>query len=94
MTNFTESNQSYAKFMINDEDEDLWSQFTGRCLLFGIKQNKSIEHILEYIFETYHVGIERQNIPTSINKINEDIIDFLEHMDQLWQIYKKITIKM
>ncbi|MBT3298456.1 hypothetical protein HN385_06020 [archaeon] len=83
MTNFTESNQSYAKFMINDEDEDLWSQFTGRCLLFGIKQNKSIEHILEYIFETYHVGIERQNIPTSINKINEDIIDFLEHMDQL-----------
>jgi len=66
------SNKKYAEWMRDNENEKEWSLFAGRCLLSGIKQNQSIEHILEYIFETYH-NFSLEEIPISVDDIDEDM---------------------
>ena len=44
----------YADFVLKNPEEDEWSKFIGRCMLFGVKLNVDIYDILSYAYEAYH----------------------------------------
>ena len=72
MNNYNNHEISYVNFMLDNYDINEWSKFTGLCVLVGIKQNRKIKDILEYIFETYH-NLSLEEVSIDKDSLNEDM---------------------
>jgi hypothetical protein len=72
--------QKYTDFILKNADEEKWSKFVGRCLLFGVKLNLDIDNILKYVFENYH-SLSLDEIP-NINQIKDDIELYFKNRDE------------
>lgn len=65
---------AYAGFM-HRHDEPEWIIFAGKVLLTGILLDMPIDHIVEYIFESFH-GLGLGEIPLEWDDLEEDMLDY------------------